>query len=448
MMLKRVSRYIGKIAFKRTVRAARRSAIDGHWADAARLYGKAVSLQPKVSWLRVQYGHALKEAGLLKEASQAYQNALRLDGADEETYYHLIALLQKLGLSVEVDRFSRQVVLLVQSGRSRATETPYILVNRAKAHSYDAASLSQKVTIFADLAAGFPTEEILVEYGHVLKDNGMLAEAESQYRRVLAFSPRNADVFLHLGHALKLQGRVHDAIASYRVAFNLSINDQNSTNRHARSELEALNAEFRSPVEFPASLRGRSYATVVDQLMRTQSWSELADKLLDLLPSEQASDFYEFAAQVLILVGEKQKAYSIMEELSAKEQLSESALLIMASELEADNRLDLAAEYYRQALATTMRYGEAFDALVRLERHQLIFELVERNLFPQKGSHAEDGSVAIPAAGRTPGMLINQELSRAIRSNASKTAERLQADGYHAQARLFKADRDLVPDVQ
>src|SRR5208337_3847808 len=60
---------------------------------------------------------------------------------------------------------------------------------------------------------------IWVQYGHVLKESGHLAEAEEAYRTALAYDRRSADSHLHLGHVLKIQGKTDEAQASYLRAF-------------------------------------------------------------------------------------------------------------------------------------------------------------------------------------------------------------------------------------
>ena len=62
---------------------------------------------------------------------------------------------------------------------------------------------------------------IWVQYGHVLKESGHLAEAERAYRRAIAYDQRVADPHLQLGHVLKLEGKNEEAQAAYLQAFAL-----------------------------------------------------------------------------------------------------------------------------------------------------------------------------------------------------------------------------------
>jgi GT2 family glycosyltransferase len=63
---------------------------------------------------------------------------------------------------------------------------------------------------------------IWVQYGHVLKEAGHVAEAEGAYRRAIAYDPRSADAHLQLGHVLKIQGKKEEAQSAYLRAIVLS----------------------------------------------------------------------------------------------------------------------------------------------------------------------------------------------------------------------------------
>jgi tetratricopeptide (TPR) repeat protein len=74
-----------------------------------------------------------------------------------------------------------------------------------------AASLYRKAV---GQAPGLP--EIWLQYGHVLKESGDLAGAETAYRRAADLDPDAAECHLFLGHALLLQGRQAEARQAYQ----------------------------------------------------------------------------------------------------------------------------------------------------------------------------------------------------------------------------------------
>jgi GT2 family glycosyltransferase/spore maturation protein CgeB len=77
----------------------------GDWANAARLYGKAVRLEEGKSWAWVQYAHALKESGSATAAVDAYERAMALSPDDIDPLLHLCHLLKRLGHPAAIERF-------------------------------------------------------------------------------------------------------------------------------------------------------------------------------------------------------------------------------------------------------------------------------------------------------------------------------------------------------
>jgi len=57
--------------------------------------------------------------------------------------------------------------------------------------------------------------------GHALKEQGLVAPAESAYRMAIGLSPEDADAHLQLGHALKLQANNTGAFRAYSQAASL-----------------------------------------------------------------------------------------------------------------------------------------------------------------------------------------------------------------------------------
>jgi tetratricopeptide (TPR) repeat protein/glycosyltransferase involved in cell wall biosynthesis len=92
-------------------------------------------------------------------------------------------------------------------------------------------------------AAGYYREALLrkpqnppiwVQYGHVLKESGHLAEAEKAYRTALAYDGHSADSNLQLGHVLKAQGKKEDAKAAYLRAFACGLSLDHASHEFAQ----------------------------------------------------------------------------------------------------------------------------------------------------------------------------------------------------------------------
>ncbi|KAB8124020.1 tetratricopeptide repeat protein [Komagataeibacter medellinensis] len=66
--------------------------------------------------------------------------------------------------------------------------------------------------------------DLWVQYGHALKESGLIIDAELSYRIALHGNPECADTYLQLGHVLKLQNRLAEAKAAYQEASRLDPN--------------------------------------------------------------------------------------------------------------------------------------------------------------------------------------------------------------------------------
>src|SRR5215813_11841648 len=56
---------------------------------------------------------------------------------------------------------------------------------------------------------------IWVQYGHVLREAGHLAEAEKAYRTALTYDPRCTEPYVYLSVVLKLRGKGKQAESAY-----------------------------------------------------------------------------------------------------------------------------------------------------------------------------------------------------------------------------------------
>lgn len=81
---------------------------------------------------------------------------------------------------------------------------------------------------------------IWTQYGHALKEQGRIEEAEVAYRRALVITPDDADGHLQLGHALKLQGRLDEAAECYARSLELK------PTKSAFDEVERLGHSIRT----------------------------------------------------------------------------------------------------------------------------------------------------------------------------------------------------------
>lgn len=118
---------------------------------------------------------------------------------------------------------------------------------------------------FAHLLALDPGNgPIWIQYGHVLKELGSIAEAERAYARAVALLPNDADAHLQHGHALKLVGKREQAIAALAEA--LRVDPGCSA---AYDELLRLGERDRAGESGARAMRTRAFAKIEVASRRT-----------------------------------------------------------------------------------------------------------------------------------------------------------------------------------
>jgi tetratricopeptide (TPR) repeat protein len=131
---------------------------------------------------------------------------------------------------------------------------------------------------------------IWVQYGHVLKEAGHLAEAEKAYRTAIYYDPRDPDSHLQLGHVLKMQGNSSEARNSYLRALALEpsapypLDELRDLGWSAKQLSELLTLvrpdHFEAP---PSDLRGGYSAHTIARLDNSHDAHEIlrSDNYLD-----------------------------------------------------------------------------------------------------------------------------------------------------------------------
>lgn len=249
--------------------AAIRAAKAGDWAGATRKYGGLVSISPGHAPYWVQYGHALKETGRLRDAAQAYATALKLDPVKADAHLQVGHALKLLERRADAEQAYRQAFQLAPSDVSTRRELEWMgktqpeLVKfvleagearlqrpastpvsgifdlalaklAAKRKNWRAAARRYRRL----LARASQDWRVWVQLGHALKEQGRLLEAEGAYLHALALKVDDADLHLQLGHILKLRGFREEAAAAYERAKNCD-----PALEEARREYEAIRGD-------------------------------------------------------------------------------------------------------------------------------------------------------------------------------------------------------------
>lgn len=102
--------------------------------------------------------------------------------------------------------------------------------NRRRQWPEAARAYAQALAIAPALAA------IWVQYGHALKEQGLLDAAESAYRTALGHMPQpDGDIHLQIGHLLKLRGMLPEAREAYLACLAVE-----PDNPHAKREIATM----------------------------------------------------------------------------------------------------------------------------------------------------------------------------------------------------------------
>jgi lipopolysaccharide biosynthesis protein len=127
--------------------------------------------------------------------------------------------------------------------------------NRRRQWPEAARAYAQALAIDPELAA------IWVQYGHALKEQGLLDAAETAYRTALGHMPQpDGDIHLQIGHLLKLRGMLPEAREAYLACLGVE-----PDNPHAKREIAAMlrRRVSRLPeIAPPSTAGGRPYTEV------------------------------------------------------------------------------------------------------------------------------------------------------------------------------------------
>jgi tetratricopeptide (TPR) repeat protein len=430
--------------FKRSIKSASQASKNKNWGNAAFHYQAALNRKPGLSWVWVQRGHALKENGALQQAADSYKRAVELNPQDEETCYHMADLYRRLNRPADVKAALKLALSIQKQGSDQGERASYIVINRAKAEAAISGATTSVIEKLAEVTTLYPSPENFVHFGHFLKEAGRHSEAEQCYRRAIALSSDDSDAYLHLGHALKLQDRIREALYAYRVAFNLSKDKNEHVRRNAKDELMNLGAKAERELTLPRGLSQAADATSWEKLIQNGELAELNDRLLRLAKDRRPPEVIDFNAQILLMIGSSRQAYEMLEELEANGLASERTYLIMAENSEVTGDLQAARELYGKALSTCPRYGEAFEALIRLNVSDEIYRIAEPVAFAKEIVSPTPGQTIIAAGGRSPGMALPTDFARSLRAEMVARGMEMKAKGYVAQSRLFLEDADLI----
>jgi len=196
----------------------------GHWEVAAQLYRKALDRDPRNPPIWVQYGHALKEAGGLRDpeklaqAELAYRKALSLDPSVADTYLQLGHVLKVQGKTEAAQASYLRAFAVDPSMPHPLQELSGLGWSEAQTSelrglvgsNLPLASSSTSAATFRDDARGglkqlrlglMRRKSSVITLADRARDAGHWERAAQLYRKALDRDPRNPPIWVQYGQA-------------------------------------------------------------------------------------------------------------------------------------------------------------------------------------------------------------------------------------------------------
>jgi len=261
------------------------------WPEAARCYRGALDVQPEMTGIWVQLGHALKEQGDFHSAEAAYRQSLALDESIADTHLQLGHALKLLGRWGEAaDAYHRALQLdpgLSQAGEELDHLAPHLV---QQAEEAGAAGNWPVAAWYYRRALERQPENAAIWFrlGCALDEQGDHVMAEPAYRQALALDGALAEAHLRLGGVLQRWGHHAQAIDAYAAALRLAPELDTASQALQALLIEPQQGEDRAPATAAeASTAGTTdldviWLGVIDWHYRIQRPQHLAANLADL----------------------------------------------------------------------------------------------------------------------------------------------------------------------
>ena len=169
------------------------------WQEAIAYFQKAIALKPDLAPAHRNLARAYEKIGQIEAAAESRQQALSLEGQGEESSVkperNPVSLRNRVSRDVD---FSQK--LEPQEAKSESNN-----------------NLS---------AMALPAEALLAykQLGQMLQGQGKVEEAWQWYRKAIALSPNDPEIYLNLGILYAQQQQWHDAIKCYKKSLKLQPN--------------------------------------------------------------------------------------------------------------------------------------------------------------------------------------------------------------------------------
>lgn len=255
----------------------------GDPARAARLFAKAVELDPAHVGYRNNLGNALRLSGDLERAAESYRAALALDAGNADSHFNLAVALTEAG-KVDDAMAALEAALLADPRHPRA-QVALGDLKQGRGDVDGAIDCYRRA-----FAVHPPFPGALVSMGTALHRKGQLRPALDALGAAVRLDPALVPAWSRLGAVLYDAGDLAGAIRCHGEALRLDAGDVDARinlayllGESGRTE-EAL-AEYGRVLERqPGSVAGR--AKMAELLAKRERWDEAIDRWREILEVE------------------------------------------------------------------------------------------------------------------------------------------------------------------
>jgi predicted O-linked N-acetylglucosamine transferase (SPINDLY family) len=218
----------------------------GRLREAEAAYQQALQLRPDEGWAHYNLGNVLRAQGSLHEAIDSYRRSVALQPDSVEACCNLGSALKAAGRLEEAIAVYRGALAL----RPDAALVHFNLGNALK----EGARPEEAVACYLKALELDPGMlEVYTNLGLTLVENGKAEAGIDWYRKALAIAPGLQEIHTNLGVALAEQGKSDEALASYRTALALKPDDPGP---YSNQLFLAARQSLLAPQQYLALARG------------------------------------------------------------------------------------------------------------------------------------------------------------------------------------------------
>jgi protein O-GlcNAc transferase len=330
----------------------------GSFADAERLYGSVLSIDPDNAAAYGNLAVMAAQQGKLAEAERLFRRGIALKPDDPVGYNNLGLVLHQQGRPTEAAAAHRQALKL----NPNYAEAFFRLGNALREqHDLDGARQSylSAVALRPNLA------EAHNNLGVLLQAHGRYDEAASAYRKASAARPGYAEAEFNLGAVLQLTGQLDDAEAAYRRVIAIDPGLAAAYNNLGAvlkdlGRLEAAQVFLERAISLAGNYAEAFYnlASVLREQGRPESALGCYGRAATLRPGY--IDAINNAGIILQELGRAGEAVDLYRRLASSAPSHASVYNNMGAALLSEGRLEEAKEALQRALALKHDFPEAF----------------------------------------------------------------------------------------